>query len=337
MSRRCSPGLIQSPEMLNPITHPIARSAPCDRARRDGRAPQDHRRAERRLACEEPLPTTAKDPTGRAQLLHRRDREATAQRRPGRRRRRGRVPRSRRVGSVQRGVPRRTEDLHDLRPGAAVDGRLRGDGNAAPDDLRRGDRRRSTTSDGRVRCTPARTSASQQFNPITLNGRQTGSSFKGITLATALDAGYSPNDRVSGGKLNVKRPGEDWNLDCSGGTLTLTDAVAKSNNCAFGRTIMSLGPGHFGDDGASARRRHGRLGSASTRASSTAGARADARRRRTRTCSTWPRRTPSSPTRACTGRRGSSRRSKDPTARWSTRPIRPVSGCCPNRSRAPRP
>ena len=31
-----------------------------------------------------------------------------------------------------------------------------------------------------------------QFNPITLNGRQTGSSFKGITLATALDAGYSP-------------------------------------------------------------------------------------------------------------------------------------------------
>ena len=34
------------------------------------------------------------------------------------------------------------------------------------------------------------------------------------------------------------------------GRSTLTNAIAKSNNCAFGRTIMSLGPGHFGDDGA---------------------------------------------------------------------------------------
>ena len=35
-----------------------------------------------------------------------------------------------------------------------------------------------------------------QFDPHRRSGRQAGSSFKGITLATALDAGYSPNDRV---------------------------------------------------------------------------------------------------------------------------------------------
>ena len=32
----------------------------------------------------------------------------------------------------------------------------------------------------------------EEFNPVTQTGRQTGSSFKGITLAAALEAGYSP-------------------------------------------------------------------------------------------------------------------------------------------------
>ena len=32
--------------------------------------------------------------------------------------------------------------------------------------------------------------------------------------------------------------------------MTLADATAESNNCAYTRTLMSLGPGHFGDDGA---------------------------------------------------------------------------------------
>jgi penicillin-binding protein 1A len=89
-----------------------------------------------------------------------------------------------------------------------------------------------------------------KFNLATQGVRQTGSAFKGITLATALDAGYSPDDSVSGGSLRWPLPGEDWELSCSGGTMRLWDAVAKSNNCAFGRIAISLGPGNNGSDGA---------------------------------------------------------------------------------------
>ena len=95
-----------------------------------------------------------------------------------------------------------------------------------------------------------------QFDPaVDGPGRQAGSSFKGITLAAALSAGYSPEDRVSGSSLSWKLgPGESdpyYNLsgDCHGGTPTLTQAIAKSDNCAFVRTELSLGPGDYGRDG----------------------------------------------------------------------------------------
>lgn len=95
-----------------------------------------------------------------------------------------------------------------------------------------------------------------QFDPaVDGPGRQAGSSFKGITLAAALSAGYSPDDRVSGSSLSWKLgPGESdpfYNLsgDCHGGTPTLTQAIAKSDNCAFVRTELSLGPGDYGRDG----------------------------------------------------------------------------------------
>ena len=88
-------------------------------------------------------------------------------------------------------------------------------------------------------------------------GRQTGSSFKGITLAAALSAGYSPDDRVEAWSLHWRLgPGSGsdsfYNLsgDCHGGTPTLTQAIAKSDNCAFTRTELSMGPGHYGTDGA---------------------------------------------------------------------------------------
>jgi penicillin-binding protein 1A len=82
--------------------------------------------------------------------------------------------------------------------------------------------------------------------------RQTGSTFKGITLAAALDAGYSPNDMVNGSHLFFPLPGEDWDLnqDCGGRVHSLSDAIAHSDNCAFARTLISLGPGHDGADGA---------------------------------------------------------------------------------------
>jgi penicillin-binding protein 1A len=91
-----------------------------------------------------------------------------------------------------------------------------------------------------------------KFNLATQGVRQTGSTFKGITLATALEAGYSPNDSVNGSHLHFPLPGADWNVDsdCEGGVHSLSDAIAHSDNCAFGRTLISLGPGNHGSDGA---------------------------------------------------------------------------------------
>jgi penicillin-binding protein 1A len=91
-----------------------------------------------------------------------------------------------------------------------------------------------------------------KFNLATQGVRQTGSTFKGITLATALEAGYSPRDSVNGSHLHFPLPGKDWELDqdCGGGVHSLADAIAESDNCAFARTLISLGPGNHGSDGA---------------------------------------------------------------------------------------
>jgi penicillin-binding protein 1A len=90
-----------------------------------------------------------------------------------------------------------------------------------------------------------------QYNPITQAGRQTGSSFKAITLATALEAGYSPKDSVSGANFTIHIKGQaDHTLKCEGDTPTIAKATAESNNCSFTRILESLGPGHYGSDGA---------------------------------------------------------------------------------------
>ena len=96
-----------------------------------------------------------------------------------------------------------------------------------------------------------------QFDPaVDGPGRQAGSSFKGITLATALSNGYTPDDRVDGYSLHWRLgPGAGadayYNLsgDCHGGDPTLTEAIAISDNCAFVRTELSLGAAHYGQDG----------------------------------------------------------------------------------------
>ena len=96
-----------------------------------------------------------------------------------------------------------------------------------------------------------------QFDPaVDGPGRQAGSSFKGITLATALSSGYSPDDRVSGSPLSWRigpgnGSGSFYSLsgDCHGGDPTLTEAIAISDNCAYVRTEISLGPGNYGHDG----------------------------------------------------------------------------------------
>ncbi len=99
-----------------------------------------------------------------------------------------------------------------------------------------------------------------QFDPATEGlGRQAGSSFKTFTLAAALSRGYSPNDTVSTAPLTWRLnqgsgSGSFYHLsgDCGGDVITLTKAIARSDNCAFTRTELSLGPGNFGADGVKA-------------------------------------------------------------------------------------
>jgi membrane peptidoglycan carboxypeptidase len=86
------------------------------------------------------------------------------------------------------------------------------------------------------------------FDLATQGLRQTGSSFKGITLAAALTAGFSPFDSVNAsGHCTFYFPGSPaWDLHNyegeSFGTISLTDAIAKSSNCAFARVALAIGP-----------------------------------------------------------------------------------------------
>ncbi len=113
-------------------------------------------------------------------------------------------------------------------------------------------------ADGGVRAIAnGRTFAQSQFDPATEGlGRQAGSSFKVFTLAAALSHGYSPNDTVSTMPLTWRLSqgsgkGSFYNLsgDCGHDVIPLTTAIARSDNCAFVRTELSLGPGNFGADG----------------------------------------------------------------------------------------
>jgi penicillin-binding protein 1A len=119
-------------------------------------------------------------------------------------------------------------------------------------------------ADGGVRAIAnGRTFAQMQFDPATEGpGRQAGSSFKVFTLAAALSRGYTANDTVSTSPLRWRLnqgSGSDSYYDiggrgddCGGDTITLTRAISRSDNCAFIRTELSLGPGNFGSDGAKA-------------------------------------------------------------------------------------
>ena len=119
-------------------------------------------------------------------------------------------------------------------------------------------------ADGGVRAIAnGRTFSEMQFDPATEGpGRQPGSSFKVFTLATALGRGYSPTDTVSTSPLSWRLnqgsgSGAFYKIggrsdDCGGDTINLTRAIARSDNCAWVRTELSLGPGNFGTDGVKA-------------------------------------------------------------------------------------
>jgi membrane peptidoglycan carboxypeptidase len=83
-----------------------------------------------------------------------------------------------------------------------------------------------------------------QYNIATsYPGRQAGSTWKVITLAAALEKGFSPEDQVDGtspcdfgGTI-----GKTQNAEGGGGTMTLRAATAHSVNCAFARTELAVG------------------------------------------------------------------------------------------------
>lgn len=88
--------------------------------------------------------------------------------------------------------------------------------------------------------------------------RQPGSTFKAVTLATAIADGYSPEDRISGSSPCTLRfkgkvtnpPLTTRNAEGGGGTQSLRDATRNSVNCAYFRLGASFGegtPGGWGE------------------------------------------------------------------------------------------
>jgi len=82
-----------------------------------------------------------------------------------------------------------------------------------------------------------------QYNIATsYPGRQAGSTWKVITLSTAIENGYSPNDSIDGtSPCEFGALGRTQNAEGGGGTMILRRATSGSVNCAFARLQQSVG------------------------------------------------------------------------------------------------
>lgn len=83
-----------------------------------------------------------------------------------------------------------------------------------------------------------------QFDLATQARRQPGSAFKTFTLVTALRSGYRLDDQLDGSALVHERGtgSAPWRVRSAGGSPTLAEATARSNNGAFARLGLALGP-----------------------------------------------------------------------------------------------
>ena len=89
-----------------------------------------------------------------------------------------------------------------------------------------------------------------QVDLISGQGRQTGSSFKMLTLMAALEHGEIPADTILGSApcpipdpLSGARTWSPANVDGqAAGVLTLTEATVNSVNCAYARLVRLVGP-----------------------------------------------------------------------------------------------
>ena len=87
-----------------------------------------------------------------------------------------------------------------------------------------------------------------QYNLVTQNRRNPGSSFKTYVLATALEQGRSPEDQIDGrgpctfAMPNGQEPYEVTNFDGSSGDMgTLRQQTLRSSNCAYVRLGFVVG------------------------------------------------------------------------------------------------